>query len=276
MAVQEPAQLDRPMTPDGGAKLPAPPEAVKPPGGKARRPRPSPPRRRLISAAIAVNYWMLTQWMRFVRVQTIRINTINLDAIHRKGGYLLACTHLSHLEPLVIGQMFRRKIDWVSRLEFYWWPFSWVLHSMDCIPVNRQGASVSTFRTAIARLAEGRIIGIYPEGGVAIGGKFVCRNGPMKEGVCVMSQRAQAPIVPCVVLGTHQLNKIAPWFPFRHIPFRRTQLWVAYGDPIAPPPPDAPNRKAARRAQARELQEAFCRLYAQLRERYGIDDADIP
>ena len=35
------------------------------------------------------------------------------------GGYILAVSHLSHVEPALVGALMDRKVDWMSRIEFY-------------------------------------------------------------------------------------------------------------------------------------------------------------
>ena len=189
----------------------------------------------------------------------------------RPGGYVLAVTHLSHLEPFVVTSVLRRKVDWMARIEFYRWrPFAWVLYAMDSFPVDRFGVPVSSIRTAIARAKAGRVVGIFPEGGVATGRESACRGGPIKQGACLVALRAGVPIVPCVVLGTHTLNEVGPW-----LPFGRAKLWIAFGEPIEPVTGET-NRKASRRAMSRELGDAFCALYQELCERYKIPDNSIP
>jgi 1-acyl-sn-glycerol-3-phosphate acyltransferase len=91
----------------------------------------------------------------------------------------------------------------------------------------------------------------------------------------VISRRANVPIVPCVFLGTHVLNAPVPWVPFRSLPPRRTPLYIAYGRPIEPPR-DEPCARRARQLQAAELKAEFCRLYAELREQYGLEDTWVP
>lgn len=208
---------------------------------------------------------------RWIYALGIKGEIVRPGLAERPGGYVLAVTHLSHLEPFVVGTLVRRKVDWMARVEFYRYRlFAWLLYAIDVFPVNRFGVPVSAIRTAIARARAGRAVGIFPEGGVATGRESACRGGPIKQGACLVALRAGVPIVPCVVLGTHTLNRFEPW-----LPFRRARLWIAFGSPIEPVG-DAPNRKAARCAMSRQLGDAFCALYAELRQRYNIPDSAVP
>jgi 1-acyl-sn-glycerol-3-phosphate acyltransferase len=208
---------------------------------------------------------------RWIYALSIKGEVVRLRLAERQGGYVLAVTHLSHLEPGVLTAIVRRTIDWMARIEFYKYrPGAWVLNAMGCFPVNRFGVPVSAIRTAIARGRAGRVVGIFPEGGVVHGKESACRGGPIKRGACLVAMRADIPIVPCVVLGTHTLTGFYPW-----VPFRRAKVWVAFGEPIQPPR-DAPTHKAGRAVMASQLSTAFCALYQELLRRFDLSDDSIP
>jgi 1-acyl-sn-glycerol-3-phosphate acyltransferase len=201
---------------------------------------------------------------RWIYALSIKGEVVRPNLAERPGGYILACTHISHLEPFIVSAIVRRRqIDWMARIEFYRWRvFGWFLDRFDAFPVNRFGVPVSAVRTAIARARAGRVVGIFPEGGVVMGAESACRGGVIKRGACLVSMRAGVPIVPCVLLGTHELTKVEPW-----LPFRRAKLWIAFGDPIQPVR-DAPTHKAGRAAMAQQLSDAFRSLYRELCTRY--------
>lgn len=201
---------------------------------------------------------------------TMNVRAVRPEAAEREGGYVLACTHLSHLDPVCVGVLVNRKIDWMARLEFFRSKLvAAYLWSVDAFPVNRFGMAARSVRTAINRAAGGRVVGIFPEGGVMTGSASVCRGGPIKRGACVVAQRANVPIIPCVIVGTHELNRPLPW-----IPFRRGNLWVAYGRPIEPK--EGMHRREARFEMAEALRREFAALYDELRTTCGVDDAGVP
>ena len=208
--------------------------------------------------------WLGGRW---IQLNTLRVAVTNGEVLRRTpGGYQLACTHLSHLEPFLLGMIARRPIDWMTRIEFYAHPVStWFLTRFAAIPVRRQGVSANAIRTAVGRLRDGRVVGICPEGGVAQGARSACRGGPIKRGVGLIAVRSGRPVIPCVILGSHALLRVGPW-----LPFRRGRLWVAFGEPIHPPA-DPPDRRAARNTVAGELERSFQRLFADLIARHGLD-----
>jgi len=200
----------------------------------------------------------------------MNVHTVRPEAAEREGGYVLAATHLSHLEPICLGVLLRRKVDFMARIEFFRWRLAAAyLWLCDAFPVNRFGRPVEAIRTAIARARAGRVVGIFPEGGVAVGAASVCRGGPIKMGACVVARRAGVPIIPCVVIGTHTLNRPLPW-----IPYRRGNLWIIFGKPVEPCQAGSP--REARRAMAAELREEFGALYRELRATFPIPDEEVP
>jgi 1-acyl-sn-glycerol-3-phosphate acyltransferase len=158
----------------------------------------------------------------------------------------------------------------MARKEFYKYRISaWYLNAIDAFKVNRQGIPVSSIRTAVERLRLGRLVGICPEGGVVHGPSAAIRGGCIKRGVCSVAIRAGAPIVPCVMLGTHALNRVGPWLPFKH-----ATIWVAYGEAIYP---DArKSTRATRHALCDRIVDAYQSLYAELRRTYNISDDFTP
>src|ERR1700722_10033918 len=127
---------------------------------------------------------------RFIFFCTMRLKVIRPEAAFRPGPFLLAVTHLSHMEPFLISVLVPRQVDWITRIEFYQYrPIAWMLNWLDTIPVRRYGVPVSAIRTAIKRLGQGRIVGICPEGGVSRGALSCMRGAPIKHGVCLISYR---------------------------------------------------------------------------------------
>ena len=208
---------------------------------------------------------------RFILFCTMRVRVIRPEAPQRAGAYLLACSHLSHLEPFIVSALLARPVDWVTRVEFFKYRiFSRILRALNAFEVRRAGVPVSAIRTAIGRLERGRIVGICPEGGVVQGPASCLRGGPLKRGVCLISYRTGVPVLPCVVLGSDRLTAVGPW-----LPARRGRLWVAFGDRLIHPPTHLP-RKSAREQMARELGAEYVRLFDEVKRTFNIPDAAVP
>ena len=204
---------------------------------------------------------------KFIFFCTMRLKMIRPEMSRRQGGYLIACTHLGHLDPFLLAVIVDRPIDWLTRAEFYRLPpIAWLLDRLSAIKVRRFGVPVSAVRTAIARLNNGRLVGICPEGGVCCGNLSSMRGAPIKRGVGLISYRTGAPVLPCAIIGANRLSRVSPW-----LPFKRARLWVAFGDHFIEPRTDLA-RKDAREAMAQELEREYLKLYDELARTYGITE----
>jgi 1-acyl-sn-glycerol-3-phosphate acyltransferase len=225
-----------------------------------------------------VAYWISSIVIRVILSLTMRIRTKGLSAAARPGGYLLACGHVSHLDPFCLGGLLRRRVGWMARIEFF--RQSWaapLLRVAHAFPVNRQGVPVRAIRTALARLARGEVVGMFPEGEIKTGSASALRGAPIKRGVCLLAARSGRPVLPCVILGADKLNALDPW-----LPMLRGRLWVACGELIEPTGDLAGkrlsghDRRAARAEMAARIEKALAALYADLRREYGLDDTILP
>lgn len=208
---------------------------------------------------------------RVVRHQCVVEFVLNRRRLDRAGGYVIAATHVGHLEPAVIACHTPRTIHWIARIEFYRHRLAAAaLRRVGALPLDRTGRSVRTVRRAIELARAGEIVGIFPDGGVQHGASATFRGGTPKRGACLIACRAGVPIVPAVVLGTDRWQSIGPW-----LPAKRARVWVAYGRAIAPP--DATmHRRAARFEMSERLSAELARVYAELLDRAGLKDADVP
>ena len=202
---------------------------------------------------------------------TMRVRTKGMATARRPGGYLLACSHVSHLDPFCLGGMFPRKIGWMARIEFYRRRWAAALMGFaHAFPVHRQGVPVRAIRTALERLERGEVVGMFPEGEIKAGSASVLRGGPIKRGVCLLAARSGRPVLPCVILGTEKLNHPDPW-----LPFLRGRLWIVCGEFIEPIPGGS-DRRAARAEMAARIEKALAALYTEARSEFGLDDSIVP
>jgi 1-acyl-sn-glycerol-3-phosphate acyltransferase len=208
---------------------------------------------------------------RFIRVQCIRQHVGGMHHVPERGPALLAVTHISHLEPIIVSAQLECHVRWMARQEFY--RPGWARLMLNCggaFPVDRFGWSFPAIRTAARLLLEHHVVGVFPEGGVAKGAFSVLRGGRLKQGVCTISYATQIPIIPVVVLGTHELNRVAPW-----LPFRRARVWTQFGLPVAPAPRGT-NRRVARQTQAARLEAAFRSTFMLVRDTHQLPDSIVP
>jgi len=199
-----------------------------------------------------------------------RIHMIGRENANRAGGFLLVSNHISHFDPFLISLSVRRKIDWMTMAEFFRPPMlGFFLRSIDAFPAERDRADLKTIRAAINLLKTGRIVGLFPEGGIRDGARSLLEGAPLRPGAATLAQIAHVPVVPCVILGTDRFYSKKQW-----LPFRRTPVWIAFGKPILCFP-ELQKSQARKRIES-ELAAAFKNLYAQLREKFRLTTDDLP
>ena len=219
--------------------------------------------------------------VRLVFFRVARIHVVGRENVNRVGGptcrvsalqsgFLLASNHISHFDPFFIGLKVRRKIDWMTMAEFFRPPaLGFFLRSINAFPAERDRADLKTIRTAIDRLRSGRIVGIFPEGGIRDGARSLLEGAPLRPGAATLAQIANVPIVPCVILGTDRFYSKKQW-----LTLRRTPVWIAFGRQISGP---AGLQKSDAREQIKiQLAAAFKNLYTELREKFRLTEDDLP
>src|SRR5215470_4388007 len=123
-----------------------------------------------------------------------RLHVIRPENANRTGGFLLAANHISHFDPFIISLTLRRKIDWMTMAEFFRSRLvGFLLRAVDAFPADRDRANRTTIRTAIERLKEGRIVGLFPEGGIRDGARSLLEGAPLRPGASTLAHMARVP-----------------------------------------------------------------------------------
>ena len=216
-------------------------------------------------------FYMISTWLArgiYSLLGTVRVYHRERSAL--AGPCVLASNHISHFDPPLVSVATRRKIDWMAMKDLFKHPLAALyLKAIDTFPVDRDNMDRASVKTALARLKKGRVVGMFPEGGIRAGKTSVLEGAPMRPGAGALAQMAGAPLLPCLVLGTDRLYNKKNWRLFGRTPF-----WVGFGEPIRPAA--GMDRKEARVFLERELAAAFKTLLAEAREHYQLSDADIP
>ena len=137
------------------------------------------------------------------------------------GGYVLACNHISNLDPWPVGLPLwpRRWLRFMAKAELYWWPATLVLNGAGAFPVHRGLADVEAIETAVELAREGHVVVMFPEGTRREKGLLKRHQPRPRSGAARIALEADVPLVPCAVAGTDRLSRLGP-------------LRVAYGAPL--------------------------------------------
>ena len=152
------------------------------------------------------------------------------ERIPARGPALLACNHLSFLDPIVLQGALRRPIHYLMTARLYrnrrW---QWVFRLFDTVPVTLGAGNFKALAEAAARLAAGEVVGVFPEGGISKDGSL----GPFRPGVALLAMRTGTPVIPVSIAGTRDALPPGALRP------RRARIRVRLGEPV--PPGDTPD-----------------------------------
>jgi len=119
------------------------------------------------------------------------------------GGYIAASNHPSNLDALFVALAIRRRIRFMGKSELFDGRWGWLLNRLGAFPVQRGVWDADAFETAATVLKRGRVMSIFPEGGVH------ADRVPAKSGVGHIAHLAGATVLPVYLDGTRALYK--PW-----------------------------------------------------------------
>lgn len=144
------------------------------------------------------------------------------------GPLLLVGNHISHFDPPALGCCVRPPVDFMAMKDLFASGWSnWLFTNIFAIPVDREGSGTEALRVALQRLKEGRIVGLFPEGGLRTGAESILEATPLPPGAALLSLKAECPVVPVLILGTDQLYAKQAWW-------RRPELRIEFLPVICP------------------------------------------
>jgi 1-acyl-sn-glycerol-3-phosphate acyltransferase len=158
----------------------------------------------------------------FYRILGLRIEGV--DNIPRKGGVIIAPNHRSNYDPPLVGCSipFRSVYFLAKKGLFINKTVSWVLKRVCAIPVDTNNPRIKVMKDFINLLKDGKAVMVFPEGMRSKTNEFL----PAYPGVGYLSIKAQVPVIPVLITGTHESMK-------NHF-FRRTPLTLKFGTPTYP------------------------------------------
>lgn len=126
------------------------------------------------------------------------------------GACIFASNHQSMLDPPLIGSCLPREISFIARRSLFDNPvFGAVIRACHSIPVDRGEADIGAIRVALAALADGRGLLIFPEGTRSQDGII----GEAKAGAGLLACKSGAPVVPIHVRGARDVLPRGALFP---------------------------------------------------------------
>jgi 1-acyl-sn-glycerol-3-phosphate acyltransferase len=172
------------------------------------------------------------------------------NPLPQAGGCILAATHVSSVDPLLLQSCCPRLIHWMMAREYYGLPgVQWLFRRIGPVPVNRTGQDLSATRAALRLLRDRRVVGIFPAGDIQPPGQ---PQRELKEGAAMLALASRVPIIPARIFGVSHRSVPADWLG----PHRRTRVEFGRAIDLADLYPRPRNRETIAEA-TRRLQEAL-------------------
>jgi 1-acyl-sn-glycerol-3-phosphate acyltransferase len=164
---------------------------------------------------------VLTEWLKWLlgggRVE-------GLEHAPRRGPYILVSNHCSNLDPpfigAAVGHHTGRVIHFMAKDEISRWPLvGWLARASGVFFVRRGEGDRAAQRIALQHLADGRPIGLFPEGTRA-------RDGQLREarpGAALIAMRSGVSLLPVGISGSGRI------FPGRSRWPHRTRVDIRIG-----------------------------------------------
>ena len=165
-----------------------------------------------------------------------RARAVGRANVPRTGALIIACNHISLLDPPVMGSFAPRQISYMAKKELFEIPvLGPLISAVGAYPVDRERSAAAAIKRSVEVLHAGGCIGIFPEGGRNTGG-----DKEVRQGVALLASLSKAPVVPAAIVGSDKLRRFGP-------------IKVAFGEPIALPE----GRKATREDLAKFTDEVM-------------------
>lgn len=148
-----------------------------------------------------------------------RLRAVGADRVPDRGPTILAPTHRSNWDTLVVGMALRRRMRIMAKAELYRVPgLAQLMRACGVFKVERGRGDRAALEAAQLLLGAGEMLLIYPEGTRNRHGRARAHTGTAR-----LALATGATIVPALVLGTDRVRLLPPRLP---------RFEVAYGRPL--------------------------------------------
>lgn len=147
-----------------------------------------------------------------------RLEVRGTGNVPSEGPVVVAANHASVLDPFVLSTAIERPLRYLAKAELWRLPLlPPLLDALGGIPVRREVGDRVALEVALAALARGDAVGIFPQGGV--------RRDVWHRGAAKLALASGAPLLPVKLLATDEaLRRGRIGFP---------RVGALIGEPIA-------------------------------------------
>ena len=169
-------------------------------------------------------YRLSQLWAWFLFIFFYGVRAYGRRNIPAGGPFIVACTHQSYLDPVVVGFTCPAPVRYFARRSLFRNPlFAALIRAYGAFAVERETADLGALRKALRFLRGGEAVLLFPEGTRTRDGRI----GEVKPGVFLLAERAGVPVVPAVIEGAREI-----WPRKRKMPRFFLPLRILYGKPF--------------------------------------------
>ena len=142
------------------------------------------------------------------------------------GPLIVVANHASNFDPPLLSNCMRRPVSFMAKESLFEVPvLAPAIRAYGAYPVKRGSADRSAIRAAMKQLEDGWAVGIFLQGVRTPDGRI----SEPKLGAALIAAKAQVPLLPVSLWGTHNILKKGSALP------RPCPVTVRIGEAIAPP-----------------------------------------
>jgi 1-acyl-sn-glycerol-3-phosphate acyltransferase len=146
------------------------------------------------------------------------------------GAAILASNHLSFVDSVFLPLVLNRSVTFLAKAEYFrgrgfkGWLVRQFFIATGQLPIDRSGgkASEDSLNTGLEVLAQGKLLGIYPEGTRSPDGRLY--RG--RTGIARMVLEAKVPIIPVAMIDTEKVMPIGQRIP------NVQRVGIVFGKPL--------------------------------------------
>jgi 1-acyl-sn-glycerol-3-phosphate acyltransferase len=144
-----------------------------------------------------------------------RVSARGTENVPLGGSLIIACNHVSNLDPPLMGCVCPRRVSYMAKRELFEMPvLGPIIRACGAYPVDREGSATAAIKRSVEVLRANGCVGIFPEGGRNVTGDKVPRAG-----VALLASLAETPVIPACVVGSANARKLG-------------RIRVAFGKPM--------------------------------------------
>lgn len=176
-------------------------------------------------------YWFMKNLIAGPILKTVfRPWVSGVENIPRTGGVILASNHLSFIDSVFLPLVMDRRIFFLAKSDYFTgrglkgFITKAFFNGTGMLPIDRSGgkASEASLNTGLKVLAQGEVLGIYPEGTRSPDGKMY--RG--RTGVARMILEGHVPVVPVAMIDTEKVMPIGTKIP------KVRRIGIVFGEPL--------------------------------------------